>query len=62
MLTKCVSETVENEVKEQKGGLLSILAATLGACLLGNMLADKGVIRVGKKTIEQGRNLMPLCP
>ena len=42
-----LSETVENEVKAQKGRLLSMLVATLGASLLGSMLAGKGVIRGG---------------
>ena len=35
---KAVTETVQNEVKEQKGGFLSMLLATLGASLLGNIL------------------------
>ena len=33
-----------NEVKEQKGGLLSMLLGKLGASLLGNNLADWGAI------------------
>ena len=36
---KGVSETIQNEAKEQKGGSLSMLLGTLGATLLGNMLA-----------------------
>ena len=40
-----LNKTVENEVKAQTGTLLSMLAATLGASLLGSMLAVKGVIR-----------------
>ena len=35
---KAVTETVQNEVKEQKGGFLSVLLGTLGASLLGNIL------------------------
>ena len=31
-----VSETIENEAKEQKGGFLSMLLGALGASLLGN--------------------------
>ena len=31
-----ITETVENEVKEQKGGFLSMLLGTLGASLLIN--------------------------
>ena len=36
-----VSETIKNEAKEQKEGFLSMLLGTLGASLLGNMLAGK---------------------
>ena len=39
---------VQNEVKEQKGGFLSTLLGTLGASLLGNLLRDKGINRLGK--------------
>ena len=45
LLMKGVSETVENEVKEQKEGFLGMLAATLGASLLGSILSGKGVSR-----------------
>ena len=38
LLLKGVSETVQNEVKEQKGGFLSMLLGTLGASLLENIL------------------------
>ena len=44
---KGVSETIQNEAKEQKGGSLSMLLGTLGATLLGNMLAKiqgRGII------------------
>ena len=62
LLLNGVSETIQNEAREQKGGFLSILLGTLGASLLGNMLAGKGInwgrdgiIRAGygsfKKTI-----------
>ena len=33
-----ITETVKNEVKEQKGGSLSMLLGTLGASLLGDLL------------------------
>ena len=42
LLIKYVIETIQNEAKKQKGGFLSMLLRTLGACLLGNMLAGKG--------------------
>ena len=48
LLLKGVTETVQNEVKEQKGGFLSILLGTLGAILLGNLLTGKGIYRAGK--------------
>ena len=35
-------------IKEQKGGLVSMLLGTLGASLLGNRLTGKGVYRAGK--------------
>ena len=33
-----VTETVQNEIKEQKGGFFSMLLSTLGESLLGNLL------------------------
>ena len=48
LLLKGVTETVQNEVKEQKRGFLSMLLGTLGASLLGNILAGKGINRAGK--------------
>ena len=44
------------EDKQQKEGLLGMLAATLGASLLGNMLTGKGLLRAGKRTIRAGQN------
>ena len=48
LLLKGVTETVQNEVKEQKGGFLSVLLGTLGASLLGNLSIGKGIYRAGK--------------
>ena len=48
LLLKRVTETVQNEVKEQKGGFLSMLLGTLGASLLGNLLTGRGIYRAGK--------------
>ena len=48
LLLKDVTETVENEVKEQKGGFLSLLLGTLGASLLENLLTGRGINRAGK--------------
>ena len=36
-----VTETIKNETKEQKGGILSMSLGTLGANLLGNLVAGK---------------------
>ena len=47
LLLKGVTELVQNEVKEQKDGFLSMLLSTLGASLLGNLLRGKGIQRAG---------------
>ena len=53
-----ITETVKNEVKEQKDGFLSMLLGTLGASLLGDLLtknlSGRGVIRAGEGTIRAG--------
>ena len=54
LLLKGVSETVQNEAREQKGGFLSMLLGTLGASLLGNILAGKGINRAGEGVIRAG--------
>ena len=54
ILLKGVSETIKDEVKEQKGGFLSMLLGTHGASLLGNILAGRGVIRAGEGTVRVG--------
>ena len=48
LLLKGVTETVQNEVKEQKGGFLSMLLGTLGASLLGNLLTGRRIYRARK--------------
>ena len=52
LLLKGVSETIQNEAKEQKGGFLSMLLGTLGASLLGNILAGKGINRAGEGIVR----------
>ena len=54
LLLKGVTESVQNKVKEQKGGFLSMLLGTLGASLLGNLLAGKGINRAGEGIIRAG--------
>ena len=45
ILLKGVTKTIKNETKKQKGGFLSMLLGTLGASLLGTILAGKGIAR-----------------
>ena len=45
ILLKGVTKTIKNESKEQKGGFLGMLLGTLGASLLRNILAGKGIVR-----------------
>ena len=40
-----VTKTIKNETKEQNRGFLSMLLGTLGASLLRNLLAGKGIVR-----------------
>ena len=42
LLLKGVTEAVQNVVREQKGWFFSMISGTLGASLLGNILAGKG--------------------
>ena len=48
LLVEGVTETVQNEVKEQKGRFLSMLLGTVGASLLRNLLTRKGMYKAGK--------------
>ena len=50
LLLKGVSKTIQNEAKEQKDGFLTMLLGTLCASLLGNMPADKEIIRAGYRS------------
>ena len=56
VLLKGVSETIQHEAKEQRGGFLSMLLGTLGASLLGDVLSKslsgKGVVRAVKEQLE----------
>ena len=66
VLLKGVSQTIQHEAKEQRGGFLSMLLGTLGASFLGDVLskgssgkrvitAGKGTIRAGKGTTRAGK-------
>ena len=60
LLLKGVSETIQNEVKEQKRGFLSMLLGTLGASLVGNLSASEEINRNEDGTIatRQGREII----
>ena len=63
LLLKGVTETVQNEVKEQKGGFLSMLLGTLGVSLLGNLLTGQGIKRAGKgrEIARTGEGIVRAC-
>ena len=54
ILLKGVSKTIENEIKEQRGGFLSMLLGALEATLLGNLLTVKGIMRAGDGIVRAG--------
>ena len=56
LLIKVVSETIENEIKKQKGQFFGMLFGTLDASLLGNMLAGTGVIKTCEGTSRPGQD------
>ena len=59
LFSKGVTESVQNEVKEQKRGFLSALLDILGASLLGNLLTRKGINRAGEGIVKVYRNNLP---
>ena len=54
LLLNGVTESVQNEVKEQRGGFLSMLLGTLGASLLENILGGKWINRAGEGIVRAG--------
>ena len=58
LLLKEVTESIQKEVKEQKGGFLSMLLGKLGASLLGNLLTGKGVNKKGKGIHRAGEGIV----
>ena len=53
---KGITKTIKNETKQQKGGFLSILFGTLGASLLGSVIAGKAIVRAGSGGKNRKRN------
>ena len=63
VLLKGVSETIQHEAKEQRGGFLPMLLGTLDASLLGNLLTSgKGVICAGEGIKKKSNLLIPFHP
>ena len=56
LLMEGVSETIQNEAKEQKGIFVIMLLDTLRAVLLGNILESKGINRAGEGIVRNKRN------
>ena len=54
ILLNGVTKTIKNET-EQKGEFLSMLSGTLVASLFGNLLAGKGIVRVGSGNRKRKR-------
>ena len=54
LLKRRVSETNNNEAKEQKFGFLGMLLGIIGASLLENILIYREKIRAGEGTIRAG--------
>ena len=55
LLIKSFSETIKNEVKEQKRGFLGMLIGTLGVSCVSlseNLIIGKGTIRAGEDTVR----------
>ena len=57
ILLKGVTKTIKNKAKEQKVGFLGMLLGTLGAILLGNMLAGKGILGAGSGN-KKGKGIL----
>ena len=60
VLLKDVTKTIKNKTKKQRGGLLEILLGSLGASLLGNMPAGKGIVIAGygNKKLQNGQGIV----
>ena len=41
LLIKCITQTTENETKEQRSGFLSVVLGAIGANIFGNLSAGR---------------------
>ena len=51
-LPEGISHAIQNEFEEQRGEFLSMLLGTLGASLLGNIVAGEGTNRAGEEIVR----------
>ena len=58
LLLKRITQTVQNEVKEQKAWFLSVLLGSLGVSLLGNFLTGKGINKKGNGINRAGKGVV----
>ena len=56
-MLKGYTKAIKNKTTKQKGGLLSILLGILGASLLGDILAGKGIVRASYGN-EKGKGIV----
>ena len=56
LLIKVITQTIENETKDQRGEFHGMLLSTIGENLLGNMLAGREVIRAFDLAIRAGQD------
>ena len=56
LLIRGVSKTIKNEAEKQKDGFLGMLLGTLGTSLLGNMLAEKSLLRAAEGVNKAGQD------
>ena len=57
LLLQGITESVQNEIKEQKGGFLSMLLGTLGASLLRTLLTSRGEFNARKRVNKKGKGI-----
>ena len=57
LLLKGIIELVQKEIREQKGGFLSMLLGTLGASLLENLLTGKGAFHARKRVNKKSKGI-----
>ena len=57
ILLKGVTKAIKNETKDKKGGFLNMLLGSLGAGLIGHILAGKGIVRASSGT-KKGKGIV----